>query len=87
MSRRAKVEPRDISEENAARRMGLTLAQFETCKFALFDRGFPPPDQTTGLFDLDAIDQWRKLRNPHLFDLQLLTGAPRLRDAREKLRG
>lgn len=88
MIRRAKVEPRDVSAENAARRLGLSLPQFETCKYALFDRGFPEPDPTTGMFDLDAIDQWRKLRNPALFGLEPLVKSRdlRLKDAREKLK-
>ncbi|MEH2508647.1 hypothetical protein V1291_000001 [Nitrobacteraceae bacterium AZCC 1564] len=75
----------DGAPAEAARRLGLSLAQFETCKHGLFDRGFPKPDITTGNYDLDAIDQWRKLRHKHLFGpAPTLTPPTKARDAREK---
>ena len=29
----------------------------------LFERGFPRPDPTTGMYDLDEIDRWRAERH------------------------
>jgi len=49
------VDPRDVPAGKAARRMGLTEADFESVKDRLFSRGFPRPDQDTGLYDLKAI--------------------------------
>jgi hypothetical protein len=72
------VEPRDIPAEKAARRLHLTAAQFAEMLPQLFARGFPKPDPTTGMFDLEAIDEWRRRRHPHLF----LTHPERARDAR-----
>ena len=63
MSIRFPVDPRDVPPHKAARRLGLTLAQFEIAKPDLFARGFPPPDPTTGLFDLKALDLWMDARN------------------------
>jgi hypothetical protein len=51
----------------AARRMGLSLDGFRDALPELVARGFPPADETTGNFDLDAIDTWRRTRHPHLF--------------------
>jgi hypothetical protein len=64
---RPRIEPRDVNSEAAARRMGRTLAQFKTDLPKLFARGFPPPDPTTGNFDLVAIDRWCDARHHHLF--------------------
>lgn len=84
MSRRFRVEPRDVSPDAAARRLGLTEPQFRDRLVELLDRGFPAPDETTGMFDLDAIDRWRALRHPRLFPE--LTTTPRARDAGALLR-
>ena len=46
----------------------------------LVKRGFPPADPDTGMFDLEAIDEWRRARNPQLFGL---TTAEKPRDPRE----
>jgi hypothetical protein len=62
------VEPRDVSPEAAARRIGLSPARFGELLPDLTDRGFPRADPTTGNYDLDAIDAWRKRRYPHLFN-------------------
>lgn len=78
----------DIPPAKAAERLGLSLAQFETIKFSLYDRKFPQPDETTGNYSLEAIDLWRAARHPHLFrmvDAPSLTPEPKLRDAREML--
>jgi hypothetical protein len=64
---RFRVEPRDVSLEAAARRIGLSVARFNELLPDLIDRGFPRADATTGNYDLDAIDEWRRRRNPHLF--------------------
>jgi len=70
------VEPRDVPRELAARRIGLTLPRFDAVLADLVDRGFPPADATTGNFDLDAIDEWRKRRHPDLFKQQLVATSP-----------
>ena len=72
------VEPRDIPAEKAARRLHLTVSEFQEMLPRLFGRGFPRPDPTTAMFDLDAIDEWRRRRHPQLF----LTQPERARDAR-----
>lgn len=61
------VDPGDVSPEKAARRLHLTLAQFEDVLPKLLARGFPPADPDTGMYDLEAIDRWRHLRNPRFF--------------------
>ena len=60
---RYRVDPRDITSEKAARRLGLTTKQFELLSANLFERGFPKPDQTTGMYDLYAIEQWMNVRS------------------------
>ena len=57
----------DVPPVTAARRMGLSLDAFREALPELVARGFPQADETTGNFDLDAIDTWRRTRNPHLF--------------------
>lgn len=64
---RFRVEPRDVSEEAAARRLGLTVEQFRVKLPALLQRGFPAADPTTGNYCLEAIDEWRMRRFPTLF--------------------
>ena len=41
-----------------------TLVEFEARKVALFDRGFPQPDPTTGMYDMVAINAWMDQRHP-----------------------
>lgn len=67
---RSKVEPMDIPPVKAARRLHLTLEQFRQKLPELRDRGFPPPDPTTGHYYLPSIDQWMALR----FDLTTRKG-------------
>lgn len=70
----------------AARRLSLTLSEFRECLPDLYRRGFPKPDETTGMYDLDAIDEWRRQRHPKLF----LTSGPSPMDAdtiRDRVRG
>lgn len=78
MTLRYRVDPGDVPAEKAGRRMGLTEAEFMRVLPLLIARGFPRPDPTTGMFDLDAIDEWRRRRHPQLF----LTQPERARDAR-----
>jgi len=66
---RFRVEPRDVPAPIAARRLGLTETKFNELYPRLRAGGFPAPDDVTGNYDLDAIDEWRKRRNPHLFNL------------------
>ena len=66
---RFRVEPGDVPAEKAARRLHLTLTEFQEKLPRLVKRGFPPADPDTGMFDLEAIDEWRRARNPQLFGL------------------
>lgn len=74
----------DVPPAVAARRLGLSLAQFEDALPDLQRRSppFPSADPTTGNFDLEAIDTWRRARYPHLF----LTSPQTARDARSVVR-
>lgn len=60
---RHRVVPRDVPPDVAAKRLGLTLVQFEEALPALLDRGFPPADCTTHLYDLVRVDQWMDERH------------------------
>jgi hypothetical protein len=66
-SMRFRVDPRDVPPEIAARRLGQTLAQFETVLPRLLARGFPQADPDTGNYDLAAIERWCDARHCHLF--------------------
>ncbi len=77
---RFRVQPRDIPPEKAARRLGLTLAEFNLVQDELYARGFPRPDRTTGRHDLYAIEAWMDRRSGLQSDL---TEAPRARDAQD----
>ena len=81
MTLRFHVDPGDVPPAVAARRMGLSEAQFRESLPLLLERKFPPPDPTTGNFDLDAINEWRRRRFPELF----LTATEQARDARAVL--
>jgi len=61
------VDPRDAPISKAARKLHLTVEQFRAKLPQLYERGFPHPDPTTGMFDLAAIDRWQDARHPHLF--------------------
>jgi hypothetical protein len=76
---RVKIEPRDVPAEVAGRRVGLSLAEFEEKLPEYLARGFPPPDPTSGLFDLVAIEEWMDKRHQR----GNLTDGPALRDARD----
>lgn len=59
----------DVPADVAARRLGLSRQQFMKVLPDLVNRGFPRADPTTGNYDLEAIDAWRRSRNPQLFQL------------------
>jgi hypothetical protein len=61
------IDPRDMPPEQAARRLGKTLAEFGDLLPNLLARGFPAPDPDTGNFDMHAIDRWCDARHAHLF--------------------
>lgn len=83
MAMRFKLPPGgDVPPVVAARRIGLSLDAFNEALQGLIVRGFPPADPTTGNYDLDAIDAWRRGRYPHLFKPDL-TLAPTARHARD----
>ena len=77
MTLRFKLPPGgDVPPETAARRMAMTLEAFRAKLPELRQRGFPPADPTTGNYDLDAIDAWRRARHPQLFGQPSLTPQP-----------
>ncbi|HEV7258978.1 MAG TPA: hypothetical protein VGN82_14450 [Bosea sp. (in: a-proteobacteria)] len=65
---------------DAGRLMNISEADMRAKLAALVARGFPQPDATTGMIDLDAVVQWRRLRHPSLFDL--IGHQPGAQDAR-----
>ncbi len=71
---RFRVEPKDVSEEAAGRRLGLSLAQFREKLPALLQRGFPAADPTTDNYCLEAVDEWRMRRFPQLFPRSVYEG-------------
>jgi hypothetical protein len=82
MTRRFKLPPGgDVPPDVAAKRLGLTVEVFTATLPVLFGRGFPRPDDTTGNFDLDAIDRWRRARHPQLFPSDRLILRPGALDA------
>jgi hypothetical protein len=64
---RFRIIPGDVPVEAAARRMGMTVEAFKAALPSLLSRGFPKADPTTGNYDLDAIDAWRRSRHSHLY--------------------
>lgn len=66
---RFRIDPRDVSPEAAARRLGMSPKAFGEALPNLIARGFPKPDPDTGNHDLDAIDRWCDARHPHLFPM------------------
>lgn len=67
MSPRFHVEARDVPSREAAKRLGMSLEDFNSTLPSLISRGFPKPDPDTANFDLLAIDRWCDARNSHLF--------------------
>lgn len=60
---RCPVDPRDVPQAKAARRLGMSEAEFVEKREALFARGFPRPDPTTDRYDLKAVDAWMDQRS------------------------
>jgi hypothetical protein len=60
---RHRVDPRDVPPSKAARRLHLTLSDFNAKLPELWARGFPNPDPTTGNYSLPAIDRWMDARD------------------------
>lgn len=52
------IDPRDVPPAKAARRLHLSLAEFNELLPRLQARGFPLPDPDTGHYDLQKIDEW-----------------------------
>jgi hypothetical protein len=78
---RFRIEPRDVPADKAARRLGLSLAEFSAMLPNLSARGFPASDPDTGHFDLIAIDRWADSRNPRLFGISSNGPEQKARDA------
>lgn len=75
MSRTRRIPARgDVTPSAVAELLGLSVADFTARAPALLKRGFPEPDQTTGLYCIEAVDRWRLRRHPRLFPE--LTAAP-----------
>jgi len=72
------VQPRDIPAVKAARLLHLSESEFRCALPSLIERGFPKPDETTGMFDRVAIDAWQSTRHPEL----CLTEPKKARDAK-----
>lgn len=53
--------------EKIARRLCLTPDQFRDCARRRYARGFPLPDETTGMYDLEGVDRWRMKQRPDLY--------------------
>lgn len=57
------VEPRLVPPTKAARRLHLTLAEFNLKREALYRAGFPQACSVTGHYDIKAIDEWLDRRS------------------------
>jgi len=64
---RFRVDPAYAPAEKIARHLCLTLEQFRTCAHRLYARGFPLPDETTGMYHLESVERWSKRQRPDLF--------------------
>ncbi|MGN8022204.1 hypothetical protein ACTJJ7_15980 [Phyllobacterium sp. 22229] len=60
---RFSIDPRLVPPVKAARRLHLTLAEFEDKRRALEQIGFPEAFPITGFYDLAAIDAWLDRRS------------------------
>ena len=57
----------DVPASMVAARLGLSLSDFESRRPDLERRSFPQPDETTGRYCIEAVDQWRLRRYPQFF--------------------
>ncbi|HEV2544375.1 MAG TPA: hypothetical protein VGU70_16595 [Methylobacterium sp.] len=64
---RFRIDPAYAPAEKIARRLCLRPDQFRDCACRLYARGFPLPDETTGMYDLEAVDRWRMKQRPDLY--------------------
>lgn len=64
---RFRIDPAYAPADKIARRLCLTEEQFRGVARKLYARGFPLPDETTGMYDLEAVDRWRKRQRPDLY--------------------
>jgi hypothetical protein len=76
------VAARDAPSAIAARKLGLTLAEFDAKLPELLRRGFPAADPTTRMFDLTAIDRWQDARHPRLLGGEAVAETTTAKDAR-----
>lgn len=88
---RFRVDPAYAPAEKIARRLCLTLDQFRACTHRLYARGFPLPDETTGMYHLESIGRWSKRQRPDLFPelafpVELLQDSPAKTSLGEKSR-
>jgi len=62
------VDPRAVPPSAAARRLGVSEAEFLSKVPELIARqGFPRPLPVFGTYDLAALDRWMERQNPQLF--------------------
>ena len=52
------VQPRMVGPEKIARRLGVTLVDFESKREELEREGFPKVDSVLGTYCLEAVDKW-----------------------------
>lgn len=83
MTLRFRIDPGDVPPLAAARKMGLSVDVFREQLPDLLARGFPQADPTTGNYDLDAINEWRRARYPHLYRGPSLTTNQSARNAKD----
>lgn len=82
------VEPRLIPSTKAARRLHLTLAEFNLKREALYRAGFPQACSVTGHYDIKAIDEWLDRRSGVAgAEEDVMAEARRKLDARRAARG
>jgi hypothetical protein len=90
MTRPMRIPDRgDVPAAVVARRLGLSLADFEARHAELLKRDFPPADPTTGNYAIEAVDRWRLSRHKRLFP-ELLAAPAAINAAAvfdERLRG
>jgi len=84
---RFRLDPVYAPPEKIARLMSLTPAQFANCCPRLYARGFPVPDETTGMYDIEAVQRWRKRQRPDLYPELTLTHAEPIKTPPRKSMG
>jgi hypothetical protein len=87
MGYRYHIQPGDGPASVAAKRLGITEIAFTRALPDLRRRGFPAPDPTTGLFDLTAIDEWRRRRHPQVYTQEAMGAMDARLVVRDRLAG